>query len=151
MKNITAVIIILSTLISIGGIILNFSEFLMGGPATIENVVVTIIYLTMWIFISIISVVFKARGIIKYCSIFWAINLLLGILSYANFIDIPVSGALAFPFGIIFFGQLYGIRYFARNYIAFSIVVIFIALVMFLITFTSLKGIKQDKTATIRY
>ena len=149
MKNIIAVIIVLSILISISGIILNFSEFLMGSPATIKNVVVTFTYLTMWISISIISVVAKAKGVIQYCCVFWAINLLLGILSYANFIDIPVSGALALPFGILFFGQLYGIRYFARNYIAFSIVIIFIALVMFLITFTTLKSLKQDKVSSI--
>lgn len=143
-KNTTAVIIIiLSVLITIGSMILNFSEFLMGGYATLNNVIVTFTYLIIWVSISIIGVTVKARVIIKYCSVFWAINLILGIAFCANEIEIPVGWAL--PLSVLFGGQWYGITYFYGSIMTFSIIVMLISLVMFTITYLSLRATKQDK------
>ena len=108
----------------------------MGGYATLNNVIVTFTYLIIWISISIIGITVKARGIMKYCTVFWAINLILGIAICANEIEIPVGWAL--PLSALFGGQWYGITYFyggSMKFMTFSIIIMLISLVMVAITY----------------
>jgi len=75
MKYKTTFAIALSALAIIGGVVLNFQEFSMGSPATVKNLIVTSRYSAIWILVLIIGGKSKIRGIVKYCSVFWAITL----------------------------------------------------------------------------
>lgn len=141
MKNKATTIIILSILTIIGGMALNFQEFLMGSPATLKNLIVTFVYMAIWILILAISIKSKNRGIMKYCSVFWIITLILSILmGYVNVTGASIDWAL--PFAILLLGQWYGINFFVRSFLTASIIMSFISLVMFTITFISLKRTK---------
>lgn len=88
---------------------MNFQEFLMGSPATIKNMIVTFVYIVIWILVLIIGIKNKNRGIMKYCSVFWIIMMFLSILTgYVNITGAQVDWAL--PFAILLFGQWYGIN-----------------------------------------
>lgn len=141
MKNNTIGTILLSILTIIAGMVLNFQEFLMGGPATLKNLIVTFAYMIIWILILIISVKSKNRGIIKYCSTFWILTLFFAILTgYVNVTGAQVDWAI--PFVTLLLGQWYGINFFVGSFLTASIIMAFISLVMFTITFMSLKRTK---------
>lgn len=146
MKSKTVAVIIITILISIGCIVLNFPVFLMGSYATLKNVIVTFTYLAIWISISMISAITKREGLTEYCRIFWAINLILGIAFYGNSIE-PISWMFgwALPLSILFGGQWYGMMYFAKNFVQLSIIITLISSGMFAITYISHKQIIQNK------
>ncbi len=139
MKNkATATIVILSIVIVIGGMVLNFQEFLMGSRATVKNLIVTFAYIAIWMFILIISIKNKNHGLIKYCSVFWLITLFFSILIvYVNITDAYAGWAL--PFVIFFLGQWYGIYFFVGSFLTLSIIMTFISLIMFTTSIMSLK------------
>lgn len=133
--------IILSIMAIIGGMVLNFPEFLMGNPATIKNLIVTFIYIAIWIIVLGIGIKIKNRGLIKYSSIFWLITLFLALLTwYGNVTYANVSWAM--PFVILFLGQWYGIDFFVGSHLTTSIVIAFMSLIMFTSTAISLKRTK---------
>jgi len=68
MKNIAPITIILFIVTIISGSILNFNEFLMGSPATIKNLSVTIAYLTICLLILGVGIKYKNTVIMKRCS-----------------------------------------------------------------------------------
>lgn len=70
MKNKITATMVLSIITVIGGMALNFNEFLMGNPASIKNLFVTFAYIAIWVFVLIIGIRNKNRGIMKYCSTF---------------------------------------------------------------------------------
>lgn len=133
--------IILSILALAGGMALNFQEFLMGSPANIKNLIVTFLYITIWILILIIGVKNKNRGILRYCSVFWAIMLFIAILTgYVNVTGAQVDWAL--PFAILLLGQWYGINFFVGSFLTTSIITASISLIMFTTTVISFKRTK---------
>jgi hypothetical protein len=141
MRNKATGAIILSIAVVIGGMVLNFPEFSMGGSANIKNLIVTFTYIAIWIIVLGIGIKIKNRGLIKYSFIFWLITLLLALLTwYANVTDANVSWAI--PFVILLLGQWYGINFFVGSLLTTSIVITFISLVMFTSTAISLKRTK---------
>lgn len=141
MKNNTPAIIILSIFAVIGGMALNFQEFLMGNPATIKNLIVTFVYIAIWFFVLIIGIKNKNREIMKYCSVFWIIMLFLSTLTgYVNVTGAQVDWAL--PFIILLLGQWYGINFFAGSFLTTSIITASISLVMLTTTVISFKRTK---------
>lgn len=134
--------IILSIAAVIGGMVLNFHEFLMGSPATVKNVVVTVAYIAIWILISRIGVKYKNRGFIKYCSIFWIITFFFAIV----IMFVNTTGALAvwalLPI-ILLLGQWYGITFFIRGFLIESIIIAFISLAASIILLIALKRTKS--------
>ncbi len=143
MKNrAAAAMIIIATITAvIVGAVLNFPEFSMGSPATLRNLIVTILYLTIWIIVIRICTKNKNRGIVIYCSAFWFITLLLSILTVCvNATE--VHAAWAIPFVILFLNQLYGIRFLAGSLLNTSIIIAFISLVIFFNTVISYQRIK---------
>lgn len=138
MKNKATATILLSVLAIAGGMVLNFQEFLMGSPATVKNLIVTFVYIAVWILVLIIGIKNKNRGIMKYCSVFWIITLFLSILTgYVNITGAQVDWAL--PFAILLLGQWYGITFFVGSFLTASIITAFISLVMLVITLISHK------------
>ncbi|MCC5910098.1 MAG: hypothetical protein JJT76_06640 [Clostridiaceae bacterium] len=141
MQNKAAVIIVLSIMTVIGGMVLNFQEFLMGNPATVKNLTVTFAYIGILMLILTISIKSKNRRVMKYFSVFWMINLFLAILTGY----IGATGALAdwsLPFAILLLGQWYGINFFVGSFLNASIIMAFISLGMFITSVISLKHTK---------
>lgn len=142
MKNNTPAIIVLSIFAAIGGMVLNFQEFLMGNPATIKNLIVTLVYVAIWVLVLTISIKNKNRGIMKYCFVFWIITLFLSILmGYVNGTGAQVDWVL--PFAILLLGQWYGINFFVGSFLTTSIIMAVISLVMVIIAGKSIKRTKQ--------
>lgn len=73
-KNKLTIAIILSIISIISGMVLNFNEFLMGNPVSMKNLLVTLAYISIWVFVLIIGIRNKNHKIIGYCSAFWVIT-----------------------------------------------------------------------------
>lgn len=143
MKNKTQILIVLSIATIIGGMVLNFPEFLMGRSATVKNLIVTFAYIAIWILILRIGTKHKNREIIGYCSVFWSITLFTAIVgAYIN--ATGSSADWSIPFAILFLGQWHGIEFFVRSSLVMSIIVALISLVMFTIAIKSFKHIKRE-------
>jgi hypothetical protein len=114
---------------TIASMILNFPEFLMGSPATVKNIIVTLIYLISWIVFLIILLRSKTHGLIKYNLLFWLITFSLALLTYyANATEATLNWAI--PFVIIFLGPWYGIRILTGNFLILSVFIMLISSVM---------------------
>lgn len=136
-----ATLIILPLFIITVSIALNFSEFLMGSPASIKNLIVTMVYLVTWIIVIKISSTTKKKGILKYYSIFWIITLFFAVVTgYVNVTETNADWAISFV--ILFLTQWYGIHFFVESYLTASILIAFISLLMFITTFLSFKKAK---------
>lgn len=142
MKNNTPALIILSIFAVIGGMAFNFQEFLKGSPATIKNLIVTFVYIAIWIFVLTISIKNKNRGTLMYCFIFWIITLFLLILTgYIKVTGAPVYWVL--PFVILLLGPWYGINFFVESFLTVSVIMAVISFVMVIIAIISIKRTKQ--------
>ncbi|SET64294.1 hypothetical protein SAMN05660297_03020 [Natronincola peptidivorans] len=132
MENKITMTMVLSILTVVAGMILNFQEFLMGSPATIKNLIVTLAYIIIWIFILVISIQSKNHRVIKYLSILWILTSFVSIVTaYVN-----ITGASAYwviPLAILLLGQWYGIHFFVTSFLTSSIIVASISLVMSMI------------------
>lgn len=138
MKNKAIATILLSIGAIIGGLILNFQEFLMGSPANIKNLIVTFLYIAIWILVLVISIKIKSLIVLKYCSVFWIITLLLAILTiYVNATGTSANWAL--PFVILLLGQWYGVNFFVGSFLTTSIIIAAISLVISTTAVISLK------------
>lgn len=141
MENKATAKILLSIVTVIGSMALNFQEFLMGSPATVKNLIVTLLYIAIWILILAVSIKSRNRGIMKYYSVFWIITLFLAILTaYVN--ATGTSADWAIPFALLLLGQWYGINFFVGSFLTSSIIIGFISLLMFAAAVTSLKRTK---------
>lgn len=137
----TTVIIFLSVVNIIGGMTLNFQEFLMGSPATVKNLIVTLVYLALWILILTTGIKSNSRGIIQYCTIFWGIMLFLSIVTvYVNATGASADWAL--PLAVLLLGQWYGINFFMESFLTSSIIIAVISLAILIISIKSLKTTK---------
>jgi len=121
--------------------VLNFQEFLMGSPATIKNLVVTLAYIIIWIFILKISIQSKNHIVLKCCSILWILTLFAAIVTaYVN-----ITGASAYwviPLALLLLGQWYGINFFVTSFLTSSIIVASISLVISIIYIIAFKRTK---------
>lgn len=114
----------------------------MGHPATVKNLIVTLVYLAIWILVLTIGIKIKNREVMKYCSIFWIITLFFAIITtYVNVTGATVNWAI--PFVALILGQFYGIIFFVKSLLTSSILIAFISLVMVITTVISLKYTKQ--------
>ena len=140
--NKKATAIIFSSIVNIiGGMALNFQEFLMGSPATVKNLIVTLVYLVIWILILTTGTKSNSRGIIQYCNIFWGIMLFLSIVTvYVNATGASADWAL--PLAVLLLGQWYGINFFIEDFLTSSIIIAVISLAMLIISIRSLKATK---------
>lgn len=126
----------------LGGLILNFPEFLMGSPATAKNVIVTCTYLVFWLVILGINLKSKKRVIAKYFLIFWIVMIILSLLMiYVNSTD--SSGGILALFVILLWGQWYGIRFFVESFVGIDIIVLVISLIMCTLSAIAFKCSKQ--------
>ena len=143
-SNKASTLFIICIVAIIGGMILNFQEFLMGSPATVKNLLVTVVYMSIWIFVLVVGLRDKNRAILTFISVFWIITLLVSFsIMYANATGASVDWAL--PLAILLGGQWYGIMFFVGSFLTFSLVVAFISLVMFTASIITLVRIRLNK------
>lgn len=143
MKNKTELAAILLIGIAIAAVVLNFPEFLMGSPANTKNVIVTIAYMTGWIFVLRISIKDRDRKILTSAIFFWLATLLFSLLTaYVN-----ATGALvdwAIPFVIVLLGPWYGVSFFISDFVAVSIIIALISFGMLATAIVLLQRTKYD-------
>lgn len=107
MKYKALISITLSMLAIISGIYLNFPQFLMGSPANIKNLIVTMAYVFIWVTALIIAIKSKNYMVMKYFYIFWIVTLIFSIVTaFINMAEIYAAWAV--PFVILFLTQWYG-------------------------------------------
>lgn len=137
MKN-KILFIIVPIFAIIVGLGLNFQESLMGSPATVKNLIVTFVYIGIWIFIIIITLKSKNRRVMKYYSAFWLLTLLFAILTgFVNVTGVNVDWAI--PFVALLLTQWYGIELLVDNFLITSIIISSLSLIIFIATVFSLK------------
>lgn len=138
MKNKVTISIIVPLFAIIVGLVLNFQEFLMGSPATVKNLIVTFVYIAIWIFILTITLKSKNRRNMKYYSAFWLLTLLFAILTgFVNVTGVNVDWAI--PFVALLLTQWYGIELLVDNFLITSIIISSFSLIMFIGTVFSLE------------
>jgi hypothetical protein len=113
---------ILSVVAIIGGIYLNFHQFLMGSPANIKNLIVTIVYVIIWIISLNIGSESKNCRVMKYFYIFWIATLIISVITaYVNMTEVYAGWAI--PFAILLLTQWYGINFFINNFVTIAIII----------------------------
>jgi len=126
MKKLT-IAVILSIIAIVGGLILNFQEFLSGSPANAKNLIVTFLYIAIWCFLLVVAAKSKNHKVLMYCSVFWIITLIFSVITiYANATEASVDWAI--PFVALLLGQFYGINYFTNAFLTSSIIIAVISL-----------------------
>jgi hypothetical protein len=139
LKGKAIVSIIVPILIITVAIEMNFSEFLMGSPATIKNLVVTFLYLATWIVILVVTAKSKNRILMTFYSVFWLMTLFFAIITgYVNVVEANVEWAI--PFVILFLTQWYGFNYFVGSFLTASILIACISLIMVVTTVLSARN-----------
>mgnify|MGYP001030195995 CR=1 FL=1 len=113
---------LLSIVAVIGGIVLNFEKFAWGSSPNAKNLIVTLAYLAIWVFVIIMSTKSKGSKMLKYCLSFWVLVFFFSVLTaYINVTEALADWAI--PFVIIFLGPLDGIRFFVHDFLILSIII----------------------------
>jgi hypothetical protein len=127
MKNNAIIVVFLSIVAVIGGLVLNFHEFLMGSTANAKNLIVTFIYIVIWILVLVFGSKSKSRIIMMYCFTFWLATFLISMLTiYINATEATFNWAI--PFVIFLLGQWYGVNFFVDDFLTASIIIASISL-----------------------
>ncbi len=135
-------LILSSILVVIFGIVLNFPEFLMGSPASIKNLIVTLIYIIVWTLIFKINSTSKNDKVMKFYAMFWILTLLSAIITgYVYITNAIVDWAI--PFAIVFLTQWYGITFFTESFLVSSVIIMIASLIMIIMTFLSIKKLNE--------
>lgn len=110
---------ILATII---GIALNFQAMLMGSPATLQNVIVTCIYIFVW-GIAIAKVIRSQQHTLKkYYTLFWGLTFIFAVLTViANATTLKVEWII--PFITIFLTPWYGIQVLTYDYFTTTLII----------------------------
>ena len=137
MKN-TIIFIIVPILAVIIAVVLNFQETLMGSPATVKNILVTFVYLAIWIFILIITLKSKNHNVMKYYSVFWLLTLFFAVLTgFGNVTEVNIEWAI--PFIALLLTPWYGIELFVDDFLITTIIIASLSLIMFIAFLFKLK------------
>ena len=110
----------------------------MGHTPTIKNLVVTVVYITIWVFVLSIASRNKDRVMMKYYSVFWLITLFFAILTVL--VNAAVFNAYwATPFIALLLPQWYGIELMVDNFLITSVIISSVSLILFIAILLSLK------------
>ena len=122
-------------------LVLNFPASLMGDPATMTNVVVTFIYISVWILV--MSIVSRNRNqfVLKFFLAFWLVNLFFAVLTVLVNMEI-LNAFWATPFVALLITQWYGIELFVDDFLITAIIISAISL---LFIFAALLSIRKAK------
>lgn len=103
-------------------IFMNFPEFLMGHPVTIENKIVTGLFMMTWIVLIGLAMRAKDALFTKFSTIYWGVAFVVGLATYITcIVDIDTT-ALLLPV-ILFVTPTYGLIGMANPYIPTSTII----------------------------
>jgi hypothetical protein len=115
MKIKIVILTFISLLAVLGGNFLNFREFLNDyWPVNIKNVIVTVIYIIIWIIALSISIKYKYYGIAKMYSLFWLVTLIYSVLLILYKTTGINIGWVMLP-AIPFLCPWYGLTFYIKN------------------------------------
>lgn len=138
-QTITILLIIFAFIVCL---ILNFPDSLMGHTPTIKNLVVTVVYITIWVFVLSIASRNKDRVMMKYYSVFWLITLFFAILTVL--VNAAVFNAhWATPFIALLLTPWYGIELMVDNFLITSVIISSVSLILFIAILLSLKRLRS--------
>lgn len=101
-------ILIVGILNIIISLCLNFNEFLIGGPVNFKNIIVSIVYILIWIAIILLANWLKSKKLLKIFLGFWMLDLILIVLMIIiSKLDMYLP--LIIPFILLCFGPMYGL------------------------------------------
>lgn len=130
--NIKKILVILPIITTLLGLILNFQNSIMG-DTSINNLVVTLLYLVVWIITFSVCIKTRSLKVMKVYLIFWITTLFLAIVTvFINLTEMTANAVL--PLIIVFLTQWVGIDYFVDDYLISFVCVSFISFTMSLIS-----------------
>ena len=134
-RTLSIIFVILSIIIFIASLLLNFIEFQNGSSASIRSVIITFSYATVWILVLVTGIISRNYGAVIYCSLFWLITFISAVtVVYGNTGGTVESWLdLMFPVILLFIGQWHGLRFFVHSNITYFILIAVISLVMLVI------------------
>lgn len=143
MKHKALISISLPMIAIISGIYLNFPQFLMGSPANIKNLIVTIAYIIIWITALFIGTRSKNYIVMRIFFIFWIVTLVFSIVTvFINMAEIYAAWAV--PFVILLLTQWYGIQFFIKSLETSAIIIAVLSLAAIVTIKLMLKETKGD-------
>ncbi|WP_404460742.1 hypothetical protein [Sutcliffiella horikoshii] len=114
------------------GVALNFLDSFVGDPATLENLLVTIIHLTVWIICFGFAYIAESKVVLKLYAMFWALTSAIAALTaYINSVETTVSFAWAIPIAMLLLPQWFGLNYLVEDYFVSSMIVLVMSLIIF--------------------
>lgn len=115
-------LVILAVIANAAAVVLNFPEFLMGHPVTIENRIVTGLFTVIWIFLIAWAMRVKDTLFTKFTTIYWSVAFVVGLATYFTcIVDIDTT-PLLLPV-ILFVTPTYGLIGMAKPYIPNSTII----------------------------
>ncbi|MFC6333030.1 hypothetical protein ACFP56_10380 [Paenibacillus septentrionalis] len=135
-------LVMLSIVIVVLGMLLNFKEFHMGTAVNSKNVVVTVCYAASWIYLIYAAGRQRSNVVLFSFLVIWWLTLFSSITSvYANATEAAVYWAL--PFIILFIGQWYGLLLLSDQFLHVSLIIAIISLGFTITILQLLKSIKH--------
>jgi hypothetical protein len=137
-------LICLSIIVIIGGIILNFREFVNDyWHVNIKNTIVTFIYISIWLLTIIAAIKKEYTIIIKSSIVFWVITLVLALLAiYFNVAGVNAGWVILLA--ILFLSQWTGLNYFIESYFNIYTIIASFSLSILTISIVSLRRYKYN-------
>lgn len=115
-------LVILAVIANAAAVVLNFPEFLMGHPVTIENKIVTGFFLVTWAILISWGIRTKNTLFTKFATIYWSVAFVVGLATYFTcLVDIDAT-PLLLPV-ILFVTPTYGLIGMAKPYIPNSTII----------------------------
>jgi len=141
MKNV--LLVMLSIVIVVLGMLLNFKEFHMGTAVNSKNVVVTVCYAASWIYLIYAAGRQRSNVVLFSFLVIWWLTLFSAIITvYVNAMEAAADWAL--PFVILFIGQWYGLLWVFGQYLHTSIIIAVISLGVTITILQLLRSIKHS-------
>ena len=131
-RTLSVVFVILSIIIFIASLLLNFIEFQNSSSASVRSVIITFLYVTVWVLILVSGIISKNSGAVIFCSVFWFITFVSSTtVVYSNMVHtLGRWDQFIFPFMLLFIGQWHGLRFFVHRNMTYFILISIISLVM---------------------
>lgn len=141
MKNV--LLVMLSIVIVVLGMLLNFKEFHMGTAVNSKNVVVTVCYAASWIYLIYAAGRQRSNVVLFSFLVIWWLTFFSAIITvYVNAMEAAADWAL--PFVILFIGQWYGLLWVFGQYLHTSIIIAVISLGVTITILQLLRSIKHS-------
>lgn len=126
----------------------------MGDPPTIKNLVITILYLAIWVFVILVAMQYRNRTAMKYYLAFWLLTLCFAIAVILVNMGIFEAFWIATDLWLTIFVALfitpwYGVNLFAEGYFVYPMIISSISLILVITTAFSLKRLHSIQNENV--